>query len=147
MQVHRTAKAIPKHLAISALSSLHPSAIAKRLETVFPNIQKVVLIDIALHKAAVDVRTGGNGAVNQDGTDSDASATEIEPVAEFTFVWTDIGFTTELTVYLPFFSSRDDEVHKLTELFIAKLQALVSSGATNWINGEQAPSFYLMLNK
>ena len=136
MQMHRSAQAILKHLAISTLSRFHPSAVAKRLETVFPNVKKIILIDIALHKATVDVGTGGNGSVNQDGTDGDASATKIEPVANFTFVRTNVGLATEFAVNLPFFSGRDDEVHKLTELFIVELQALVGGGATNRVDGE-----------
>ena len=111
VQMHRPTKAIPKHLAISALSCLHPLTVTERLETVFPNIQKIILIDVALRKAAIDVGTGRNGTVNKDGANGDARAAEIEPVADFALVRTNVGLATELAVNLAFLSCRDNEVH------------------------------------
>ena len=58
MEMHGTAKAVLEHLAVSALARLHPSTVAERLETVFPNIQEIVLVNVALHIAAVDVGAG-----------------------------------------------------------------------------------------
>ena len=136
MKVHRPTKAILIHLAVGALPCFHPSTVAEGLETVFPNVKKIVLIDIALRKATVDVGTSGNRAVDEDGPDRDACAAEIEPVADLALVRADVGLATELTVYLPFFSGRDDEIHQLAKLFITELQTLVSSGATNRIDGE-----------
>ena len=102
--MHRPAKAILKHLAISALTLLHPFAVAEGLKTVLPHIQKVILIDVALDIAAVYVGTSGNGAINQDGADGDASATEIEPVANLALVRANVCLTTEFAIYLPFLS-------------------------------------------
>ena len=109
--MHRPAKAILKHFAISALTSFHPLTVAERLETVFPNVQKVVLIDIALRKPTVNIRASRNGAVNEDGADGDASATEIKPLTDLSLVGTHVSFATGLAVNPPLFSGRDDEVH------------------------------------
>ena len=147
MKVHRPTKAILIHLAVGALPCFHPSTVAEGLETVFPNIKKIILINIALRKATVDVGTSGNGAVNEDGPDRDACAAEIEPVTDLALVWTDVGLATELTVYLPFFSGRDDEIHQLAELFIAELQTHIGGGATNRVDGKQTPSLDLVLNE
>ena len=121
MQMHRPAKAILKHLAISALSRLHPFAVTEELKTVLPHIQKVILIDVALDIAAIDVGTSRNGTVNEDGADGDASATKIEPVADLALVRTDIGLATELAIYLPLLSGGDDEIHQLAEWLVIEL--------------------------
>ena len=86
MKVHRATETVFKHLAIGALSRLHPLAVTEGLETIFPDIKKVVFINIALHKTSVNVGTGGNGAVNQYRADCDACTTEIEPVADLALV-------------------------------------------------------------
>ena len=135
MQMHRSAKAILKHLAISTLTRFHPLTVAERLETVFPNVQKIIFVDIALHKATVDVGASGNGTINQDGTYGDTSAAEIEPVANLALVRTDVCLATEFAIYLAYLSGRDDEIHELTKLHIAELQALVSGSATNRVDG------------
>lgn len=147
MQMHRPAKAIPIHLAVGTLSRLHPSAVTEGLETVFPNIEEVILIDIALREAAVDVGTSGNGAVNEDGANGDARTAKIEPVSDLALVGTNIGLTTKLAVYFPFLSGGNNEIHQLAELFITELQAVVSGGTPNRVYGEQAPSLDLMFNK
>ncbi len=136
MEMHRTAKAILKHLAISTLSSFHPGTVTEGLETVFPNVEEIVLIDVALDITSVDVGAGGNGAIYEDGADSNTRAAEIEPIADLALVGTHIGLTTELAVNPPLFSRRDDEVHQLAELFVSELQALVGGGATNRVDGE-----------
>ena len=64
MQVHRAAKAVLVHLAVGTRALFHPCTVAERLETVFPNIKEVILVDIALHIAAIDVGASGDGAVN-----------------------------------------------------------------------------------
>ena len=136
MKMHCSAQAIFEHLAISARALPHPGAVAERLKTVLPNIKKIILINIALRKATVDVGTSGNGAVNEDGPDRDACAAEIEPVTDLALVRSDVCLTTEFAVNPHLFSGRDDEIHQLAKLFITELQTLVSSGATNRIDGE-----------
>ena len=115
MQVHCPAEAVLKHLAISALTRFHPSTVTERLETVFPNVKEIVLVDVALYIAAVDVRTSGNGTINEDGANGDARAAEIEPVTDLTLIGTNVGLATEFAIYPPLFSGRDDEVHQLAE--------------------------------
>ena len=139
MQMHCPAETILKDLAISALTRLHPLAVAERLETIFPDIEKIVVVDVALHKATVDVGASGNGAVHKNGADGDTRTAEIEPVAHLALVRTDVGLATELAIDFAFLSGRNDEVHQLAELFIAELQALVSGSTANRVDGEQTP--------
>ena len=147
MEMHRPAKTVLKHLAFSALPCLHPLAVAEGLETVFPDIQKIILVNVALNITAVYVGTSGNGAVNQNGADGDAGAAEIEPVADLALVRTDVGLATEFTVNPPLFSGCDNEVHHLAELCIAELKPIIGSSATNWGNSEQTPCLYLVLDE
>ena len=58
MKMHCSAQAIFEHLAISARALPHPGAVAEGLETVFPDIEEIVPIDVALHIAAINVGTG-----------------------------------------------------------------------------------------
>ena len=146
MQMHRAAEAVLIHLAISALTRFHPLAVTEGLETVFPNVKEIVLIDITLHEAAIDVGTSGNGAINQDGADGDASATKIEPVADLTLVRTDVGLTTEFRVNFSFLSGRDNEVHQLAQVHAIELQIRVIGGATDRLDAEKPPRFYVMFN-
>ena len=120
-KMHRPAKAVLEYLAISAGACFHPGAVAERLETVFPHIEEIVLVDIALYITTVDVGTGRDGAINQNGADGNARTAEIEPVTDFTLIRPDIGLTTELAVNPSLLSGGDDEVHELAELFIAEL--------------------------
>ena len=64
MQVHGATQAIIIDLAIGALSRFHPLAITERLETVYPNVKEVILIDVALGKTSVNIRAGGDGSVH-----------------------------------------------------------------------------------
>ena len=64
MEMHGTAKAVLVHLAVGARALFHPFTVAERLEAVFPNIKEIILVDIALHIAAIDVGASGDGAVN-----------------------------------------------------------------------------------
>ena len=119
--MHCSAKAMLEHLAISAGACFHPGAVAERLETVFPHIEEIVLVDIALYITTVDVGTGRDGAINQNGADGDARTAEIEPVANLALVGPDVSLATELAVNPPLLSCGDDEIHQLAELFIAEL--------------------------
>ena len=66
MEVHRTSEAVLERLAVSALTRFHPLTVAEELETVFPNVQEIILVDVALHVVAVDVGASGYGAVNKN---------------------------------------------------------------------------------
>ena len=79
------------------------------------------MIDVALDIAAVDVGTGGDGAIDEDGADGDAGAAEIIPVADLALIGTDVGLAAELGVDLSFLAGGDDEIHQLLELRIAEL--------------------------
>ena len=58
VEMHCPAEAVLIHLAVGARAMFHPCTVAEGLETVFPNIEEIILIDIALHIAAVDVGAG-----------------------------------------------------------------------------------------
>ena len=64
MEMHGATKAVLVHLTVGARTLYHPSTVAEGLETVFPNIQEIILVNVALHITAVNVRTSGDGAVN-----------------------------------------------------------------------------------
>ena len=136
MQMHCPTEAALINLAISALACLHPLAVAERLETVFPDIEKIVLVNVTLSKASVNIGTSGNRAVNENGADGDTRTAEIKPVAHLALVGADVGLATELAIDCAFLSGRDNEVHQLAELFIAELQALVGGSTTNRVDGE-----------
>ena len=55
VQMHCSAQAMFEHLAVGARALLHPGTVAERLETVFPDIEEIVLIDVALLEAEADV--------------------------------------------------------------------------------------------
>jgi hypothetical protein len=120
-QMHGTTKTILEDFTILTDASAHPIAISEYLETVFPNVEEVIPIDVALGKTPVDVRAGGDAAVNEDGSDGDTGTAKIEPVAYLAFVGADIGFTTELGINLSFLSGCNDEIHQLLELLIVEL--------------------------
>ena len=59
VQMHGTAKTVFVDFAIGTDASTHPAPVAERLETIFPYVEEVVLVDVALNEQlAVDVRTG-----------------------------------------------------------------------------------------
>ena len=55
-QVHGAAETLLEVFAGGAHSAAHPSAVSHNLETVVPDIQQVVFMDIALSEGAVDIR-------------------------------------------------------------------------------------------
>jgi hypothetical protein len=58
VQVHGSTEAVLIDFAALANSSFHPATVAERLETVFPNVEEVILVDVALDKQLpVDVGT------------------------------------------------------------------------------------------
>ena len=111
VEVHRTTEAVLEHIAVGALTRFHPLTVAEGLETVFPDIQEVVLINVALDKSTVDVRTSRNGAVNKHRADGDTRAAEIEPVANLALIGTNICLATELAIHPSLLSGRDNKVH------------------------------------
>ena len=110
MKMHGAAEAVLIHLAAGARTLFHPCTVAEGLEAVFPNIEEVILIDIALHIAAVDVWAGRDGAVDEDRADGDARTAEIIPIADFALVGAHVGLAAEHAVNFAFLSGGDDEV-------------------------------------
>lgn len=147
MQMHCPAETILKDLAISALACFHPLAVAERLETVFPNIEKIVLVDVTLSKASVNIGASGNRAVNENGADGDARAAEIEPVAHLALVGANVCLAAELRVNLAFLAGSDDEVEQLAQLGTAELQIGVVGRATDRLDTEKAPHLHLVFDE
>ena len=147
MQVHCPTEAVLIHLTISALAGFHPCAVAEGLKTVFPNVEEVVLIDVALRKTAVDVGTGADRSVHQNGGNGDACAAEIKPVADLALVGPDVSLAAELRINLPLLSRGDDEVQQLAQLFTIELQIRVGCGTTDRLDAEETPRFHMMLNQ
>ena len=65
MKVHSSTQAVFIDFTISALTGLHPLAVAEGLETVFPYIKEIIFVNVPLGKTPVNVRAGGDGAVHQ----------------------------------------------------------------------------------
>lgn len=147
MQMHRPAETILKDLAISALTRLHPLAVAERLETIFPDIEKIVLVDVTLSKASVNIGASGNRAVNENGADGDTRAAEIKPVAHLALVGANVCLAAELRVNLAFLAGSDDEVEQLAQLGTAELQIGVVGRATNRLDTEKAPRLHLVFDE
>ena len=111
MEMHRAAKTILKRLAVSALTCSHPLTVTEGLETVLPNVQEIIFVNIALDIATVNVGTCRDGAVNKYRADGNPRAAEIVPVANLALERTYISLATKLTIHLSLLSSRDNEVH------------------------------------
>ncbi len=145
--MHCPTETILKDLAISALTRLHPLAVAERLETIFPDIEKIVLVDVTLSKASVNIGASGNRAVNENGADGDTRAAEIEPVAHLALVGANVCLAAELRVNLAFLAGSDDEVEQLAQLGTAELQIGVVGRATNRLDTEKAPRLHLVFDE
>ena len=65
-QVHSAALAVTPHLAVAALTRLHPTAVTVRFEAVLPDIPKVISMDIALMVIAAYAKAARYGAVIKD---------------------------------------------------------------------------------
>ena len=64
-KMHPASEAIFEKPAVAALVFPHPRPVAVRLETVFPHVHEIVLVDIALMIIAPDARTRRNRAVGK----------------------------------------------------------------------------------
>lgn len=139
-EVHAVTLAIAEEGAIVAIACSHPLAIAIGLETMFPHVHEVVVVDVALVVVATDAGAGGDGAVDQDGTNGDACLTGVEVVAHFAFVIAQKSFTTVFKMDMPFLAGGTDELEDGAELCIGQLQLGVGSCTTYWEDGEDAPA-------
>ena len=85
-KVHAVALAVAEEVAVGTGAGAHPFAVAVGLEAVFPHVHEVVLIDVALMVVATNAGAGGDGTIDEDGTNGDACLTGVEVVAHFAFV-------------------------------------------------------------
>ena len=114
--MHRTAEALLEILAFPAHPRAHPCPVAHKLKTAVPHIQQIILIDVSLHETTVDVRAGGDAAVNQHAADVDARPTEKIAVANLFLVFARIGFAAEGQADTVFPACFGDELHHLLHL-------------------------------
>ena len=147
MKMHGTAKAIFVNHTIFADTCFHPAAVAKELKTVFPNVKEVVMVDVALCETAVDVGAGGDGAIDEDGSDGDAGTAEVVPITDLALVGPDVGFAAELGIDLAFLAGGDDEVHQLFELLVVELKIRVVGGTPNGLDSEETPGLHMVFDK
>lgn len=94
-EVQGPAEALLELLAMGAGTALHPAPVAHGLEFVVPDVQEVVVVDVALYVGAVHVGAGADVAVYQDAADVDAGAAEEVAVTDIFLVFARIGLATE----------------------------------------------------
>lgn len=80
-EVHSVSLTIPPVFASGALVAAHPFAVAVRSEPVFPDIDEVVLVDIALTVVGTDAGTGGDASVSENRPYADSGLTIEEMTA------------------------------------------------------------------
>ena len=86
-EVHAPTLAVAEELAVFAwLQLLHPLAIAVWFEAIFPDLPKIILIDIALIVLTSDTRACRNTAVNQNTCHTHACCTMKEVITDFALI-------------------------------------------------------------
>ena len=122
--VHAVSEAVFEGFAVFAGALLGPVAVAEDLKAGVPNLPEVVGVDIALGEAlAVDVGTGADGAVDEDGGNVDAGVTEVWCLAYFAFVGAEVAFAGEGDIHRCRAGGAflGDEVHELDKLGIGEV--------------------------
>ena len=109
--VHAASLAVSVFFASGTLSGLRPFSVAVNLEAVVPYINEIVLVDVALNKAAVNVWTCPNAAVNQDGADVNACPAEEAVVSDLLFITPYVAFAAEFYFDPVFGSFGFDKLH------------------------------------
>ena len=65
-QMHATAATVAEIATVGTLVAPHPLAIAIGLETAFPNLHEIVVVDVALMIVGTQTGTGTDGSVAHD---------------------------------------------------------------------------------
>jgi hypothetical protein len=93
-------------------AATHPTALSHDTETIFPNILKIIGVDVALNESAVDVWACRNGAINKYGCDVYAGSAKEVPMSCGEFMLAYPRLATK-TCIQPFFGANTlDEVHE-----------------------------------
>ena len=137
--MHCTAKTVLKILTLAADPRTHPRAVAHELETIVPHIQKIILIDVALHEAPVDVGAGRDATVYQHTANVDARTAEKIAVTHLLLVFARIGFAAECQTDTVFTTSVGHKLHHLFHLRSGELQLVIVRCPTNRGNRKEAP--------
>ena len=85
-QMHAVSPAIAEVLAVGAIAFPHPFAVSVGLETVFPYLHEVVLVDVSLVVVRADAGAGRDGAVYQYRAYRHSRLTGKEMIAHIAFV-------------------------------------------------------------
>ena len=119
--VHAAAKAVFPLFAGGADAGAGPVVVPEGLEAVLPNFPKAILIDISLRETVpVNVGTGADAAVNEDGGNVHPGVAEMAHGAHLFLVSAQIAFAAEGDGHGPaLLPLLPDEFHELHKLLVA----------------------------
>ena len=139
--VHAAAQAVLPLLAAGAAAAMGPAAVPEGLEARFPHFIEVVLIDVSLGEpVAVDVGTGADATVDEDGSDIDAGVTESAHGTDLFLVSAQVALATEGNLHgTTFFPLPLDELHQFHELRIRQVHVGIRRRPADGDDGEQPP--------
>ena len=92
-QVHGSALAVAPHLAVPALTRLHPAAVTVQFESVFPDIPEIICVDIALMVVTAYAQAARNRTVIKYGGDTHTGYTAEQMVTDNALIRTEKAFT------------------------------------------------------
>lgn len=122
VQVHAVALAVAEEGTVGTKAGLCPTAVAEGLEAVLPHVHEVIVVDVTLVVVGTDAGTGGDGAVRQDGGDTDAGVAGVEAVAHLAFVTAEETLAAVTGMYFPLAAGTADEVHQTFEIAVVQLE-------------------------
>lgn len=140
--MHSVALTVAEPLAGGAVVLFHPAAVAVGTEAVFPNVDEIVLVDVALMVVATDAGTGGDGSIGKNRSDSETCLTHIEVVANLALILTEEAFAGIARADAAFVSRADYEVHQTSKFLRSELKLGVFGRASRREDGEEAPGLY-----
>ena len=139
VKMHAVASAIAKEGAVGTVTLFHPAVIAVGKVAVFPDVHKVVPVDVALAVVGTDAGAGADGAVDEDRADGDACLAGEEVVAHVGFVASQKSLAAVAGKDAPLLTGSLDEVECAPEFFCCQLHVGVVSSPAHGEDGEDAP--------
>ena len=142
--VHSATQAVFELRASGTGALFCPVTVAEYLELVLPDFVEVVLVDVALGKyIPVNVRTGADTAVYQDGSYVDSGVAEMAYRTYFFLVFPEITLTTEAYIqYRGFRVFLSDKIHQADHLTVCEMHLRIVLGPAYGDNGEKPPLLY-----
>jgi len=140
-EVHATAEAVAPPLTVGAfrIGGLHPGAVAVRLETVLPDVDEVVCIDVALIIIGPYAAASRDRAVDSDRGDGEAGLAAEEMVTNLALVSAEEALAAVAGVNATLFAGLRDEVHETTETLRRELEVRVLGRAAYREDCEETP--------